>query len=56
MADLVAKDLTVWQIRAYEKRLTQINKDTSALDPDKKMAINYYLSISHRFQRVETVQ
>ena len=56
MASQVAKDLTIWQIRAFEKRLTQIKESQSALDPDTKMAIAYYLSISHRFPRIEEVQ
>jgi hypothetical protein len=56
MAGSVAKDLTVWQIRAFEKRLIQIRENASALDPDTKMAITHYLSISRRFPRIKTAQ
>jgi hypothetical protein len=53
MAGLVARDLTTWRIRALVDQLTQIKENESALDPDTKMAINYYLSISQRFLRIE---
>jgi hypothetical protein len=56
MASSVAKDLTIWQIRAPVEWLTQIRENESALEPDAKMAINHYLSISNRFPRIETVQ
>jgi hypothetical protein len=56
MAGPVAKDLTIWQIRALVERLTQIKENSSALDPDRKMAITHYLSISQRFPRIETAQ
>ena len=56
MAGSVAKDLTLWRIRAFEKRLTHAKEIESALNPDAKMALSHYLSISHRFRRIETVQ
>jgi hypothetical protein len=56
MAGPVAKDLTIWQIRALDERLAQIKKNESALDPGTKMAIAHYLSISRRFPRIETAQ
>ena len=56
MAGPVAKDLTIWQIRALVERLTQIKENESALDPDTKMAVTHYLSISKRFPRIKTVQ
>ena len=56
MAGPVAKDLTIWQIRALVERLTQIKENESALDPDTKMAITHYLSISRRFPRIEAAQ
>jgi hypothetical protein len=56
MAGPVAKDLTIWQIRAQVERLTQIRENESALDPDKKMAITHYLSISRRFPPIETAR
>jgi hypothetical protein len=56
MAGPVAKDLTVWQIRALVERLKQIKENESALEPGAKMAITHYLSISRRFPRIETAQ
>jgi hypothetical protein len=56
MAGPVAKDLTIWQVRALVEQLNQIRADAPALDPDTKMAITYYLAISKRFQRIETAQ
>jgi hypothetical protein len=56
MAGLVAKDLTLRQVRALVEPLNQIRADDPALDPDAKMAIIYYLAISKRFQRIETAR
>ena len=56
MAGPVAKDLTVWQIRALVEPLTQIQESESALTPDAKFAITHYLSIARRFPRIETVR
>ena len=56
MAGPVAKDLTIWQIRALDERLAQIKEKESALDPGSKMAITHYLSISRRFPRIETAR
>jgi hypothetical protein len=56
MAGPVAKDLTIWQIRALVERLSQIKENGPALDPDTKMAITHYLSISKRFPGIKTVQ
>ena len=56
MAGPVAKDLTIWQIRAHVERLTQIRDNESALNPDSKMAITYYLSISQGFPHITTAQ
>ena len=56
LAGPVAKDLTIWQIRALVEQLTQIKEKESALDPGTKMAVTHYLSISHRFPRIETAQ
>ena len=49
MAGPVAKDLISWQERALVEQLTEIKENESSLDPNAKMAINYYLSISQRF-------
>ena len=49
MAGPVAKDLISWQERALVEQLTEIKENASDLDPNAKMAINYYLSISLRF-------
>lgn len=49
MAGPVAKDLINWQERALVEQLTEIKKNESALDPDAKMAVTYYLLISQRF-------
>jgi hypothetical protein len=54
MAGLVARDLTVWQVRALVEQLELIRETESALEPNTKMAINHYLSISGRFPAVET--
>jgi hypothetical protein len=56
MAGPVARDLTIWQIRALVKQLTHITENESALDPDTKMSINHYLSISKRFPGIEGAQ
>ena len=56
MAGQVARDLTTWQIRALEEQLRLIRKKESALDPNTKMAINHYLSISQRFPQIESTQ
>ena len=56
MAGPVAKDLTIWQVRALVEKLKQIRADESALDPDTKMTINFYLAISNRFQPIKTTQ
>ena len=56
MAGPVAKDLTIWQIRALVDELTQIRENESALDQYTKMAITYYLLNSKRFPRIETAQ
>jgi hypothetical protein len=49
MAGPVAKDLISWRERALVEQLTEINENESALDPDAKMAVTYYLWIAKRF-------
>jgi len=56
MSGTVAKNLTNWRIRALVGPLTQISKNEPDLDPNSKLAINYYLSISQRFPPVKTSQ
>lgn len=56
MAGWVAKDLTVWKISAFADRLSNIIESEPALEPDSKMAITYYLSITSKFPRIESMQ
>jgi hypothetical protein len=49
MAGPVAKDLISWQEPALVEQLAAIKEKESALDPDAKMAVTYYLLISQRF-------
>jgi hypothetical protein len=56
MAGPVAKDLTIWQVRALVEQLKLIRESELALDPDTKMATDHYLSIARRFPRIETTQ
>jgi len=49
MAGSVARDLTIWQLRALVERLTEIKENEPALEPDARMAVTYYLSISQKF-------
>jgi hypothetical protein len=56
MAGPVAKDLTIWQVRALVEQLKLIRESELALDPGTKMAIDHYLSIERRFPSIETTQ
>ena len=49
MAGWVAKDLTVWKIRAMVERMERINSQESNLDASSKLAVNYYLSVASQF-------
>ena len=56
MAGLVARDLTIWQVRALVEELEIIRGTEPALDPNTKMAINHYLSMAQRFDTIETTR
>jgi hypothetical protein len=53
MAGAVANDLTVWKTQALIEQLSDILEKEPDLDPNSKMAVSYYLSISPRFQVIE---
>ena len=49
MAGWVAKDLTVWRIRAMVERMEHIKSQESVLDASSKLTVNYYLSMAPQF-------
>ena len=54
MAGRVARDLSMWQVRAHLERLTAIQKEKTLLDPADLYLIDYYLSVVRTFPRFDT--
>jgi len=53
MAGKVARDLSMWQVRAHVERLTAIQKEKTLLDPADLYLVDYYLSVVRTFPRFD---
>lgn len=53
MAGKVARDLSMWQVRAHEKQLRAIQEEKALLDPADLYLIDYYLSVVRTFPRFD---
>ena len=53
MAGRVARDLSMWQVRAHEERLRAIQEEKALFDPADLYLIDYYLSMVRTFPRFD---
>ncbi|MGI9569800.1 MAG: hypothetical protein ACR2PH_08710, partial [Desulfobulbia bacterium] len=52
LAGPVARDLSMWQIKAHIEQLSAIQKDKTLLDPSSVHLVDYYLSMASNYSVV----
>ncbi|MEJ2136906.1 MAG: hypothetical protein P8X86_16880 [Desulfofustis sp.] len=53
MAGRVAKDLSMWQVRAHVERLSEIRQEHTLVEPSEIYLLDYYLSMAPSFARFD---
>ena len=52
MAGAVARDLSMWQVRAHVDRLSEIQEANTLFEPSEIYLLDYYLSMARNYPRV----
>ncbi len=56
MAGRVAKDLSMWQVRAHVERLSEIHQEHTLVEPSEIYLLDYYLSMARSFERFDPTE